>query len=128
MKNCPWAKLTIVSSPKINEMPSATSTKIEPRARPVKSCRRKRSRVIATAFIVSWPGLSPAILKAEVARLFDGVELVAAEVDDHQDIGPCRLDAREEGREIGGAKGMPDVGGVLDVHLLGDAPEAAQHL
>src|SRR5688572_20231354 len=50
MKNWPCAKLTIVKRPKISEMPSATRTKIEPRARPVKSCRRNRSRVM---------GLSP---------------------------------------------------------------------
>ena len=67
-------------------------------------------------------------LHAEIGRLFQRDLLVAAEIADAQNIGLQRLDARQQGREIGGAERVADIAEVFDIEGLADLEEAADHL
>ena len=67
-------------------------------------------------------------LEAEVGGLLGRVDQVAAEVAQHQHVGLQRLDARQEGRVVGRADRVADVGQRLHAQRRAGALEAAHHL
>src|SRR3984885_9790559 len=68
------------------------------------------------------------LLNAEIGRLFQRYLLIASEIADAQDVGLQCLQARQQGRVVGGADRMTDIAEVFDIEGLADLEEAVNHL
>ena len=68
------------------------------------------------------------VLHAEISSLLERNLLIAAEVANAENVGLERLNARQQGREVGGTERMADISEGFDAERLACALKAANHL